>query len=219
MTAYLGAGRNPLISPKFRAFDWINLDLSSPQKADWQIAVEIFLDRLEGRFLAPIQAIRKHSDEHIATFSGFAIVAIDCLIIETLMQFRRGEEETSGDHKKAFAKFFASSSHFKPYFDSEQKSFLFYNHFRNGLLHQAQTKRRSLIRIGEDKMVEWSDPLRPEEGLVLDREKFHEALLREIQDYAEGIRTPKARSDFVLRGHFTTKMNLIAKAAANPNAP
>ncbi|MEX2478912.1 MAG: hypothetical protein WD357_10775 [Gracilimonas sp.] len=72
---------NISISPKYRVSDWINArDLNN-----WEIMVDIFNERLESRFLKPIRLIS--SDKRIGNFSGFSIMAIDCLIIETLNQF------------------------------------------------------------------------------------------------------------------------------------
>ena len=133
------------ISPKFTRNDWKKLDLSA-HSVDWNTAVEIFLDRVNGRFLAAVDAIRKHTDLQIAEFAGFVTIAIDCLLIETLVQFRTGEDETKGRHADAFWSFFKKSDFFKHDFDSRQKSDIFYGHFRCGILHQAQTKKSSLVR-------------------------------------------------------------------------
>jgi hypothetical protein len=202
--------RDTYISPRFTARHWKALDLSKGTNPDWARAVTIFLDRINGRFLAPIEVIRRHQMARIAEFSGFAILAIDCLLIETLVQFHRGEDKTSGWHGDAFAEFFTQSDQFRPHFDTKQKAHIFYSHFRCGILHQAQTKKRSLVRYGLPTMVQASVPGNIDDGLLLDRELFHAALLREIEDYAERVRSPRSDGDHVLRRHFIRKMNLIA---------
>lgn len=215
--ARLATGLDIYVSPKFTTAHWKELNLSNACSEDWGRAVEIFLDRLEGRFIRPIQAIRRHLERQIAEFSGFAIVAIDCLVIETLIQFRRGEPETSGSHADAFGEFFLQSRHFQNSFDTMQKAHIFYGHFRCGILHQAQTKRLSRIRYGVGTMVQPAIPGNLEEGLILDRELFHKALLREINDYADCLRTPKRGEDKLLRRNFARKMNYIVDGASAGN--
>jgi len=200
---------NPYISPRYRADDWRRLDLNSPTNPDWMTAVDIFLDRLCGRFLTPIEAIINHPDCEIQEFSGFTIIAIDCLLIETLNQFYRGTDETVGRHEDAFWDFFRGSRFFKNEFDTKQKAEIFYRHFRCGILHQAQTKKLSKIRIGMPAMAQLSVPGRIKEGLIIDRQKFHQALFNEINDYADKLKNPKTQKDLDLGGKFVKKMLYI----------
>jgi hypothetical protein len=200
------------ISPKYKASDWKALDLSTEGSADWKRAVDIFNDRLHGRFLSPIEAVRSHADCDIQEFSGFAIVAIDCLLIETLNQFKMGVDETpSGQHGECFATFLFESRFFNAEFDTKRKGKLFYKHFRCGILHQAQTSKKSRVRFGEPSMVQLADPKNIDEGLILDRELFHDALVREIRDYAARLESPASKDDRKLRQNFVTKMNHIVK--------
>jgi len=171
--------------------------------------VDIFYDRINGRFLAPVEAIEKASDPKIRWFSGFTIIAIDCLIIETLYQFYNGVDETNIEHKKAFWCFFKQSSHFRTDFPSQEVAYKFYSHFRCGILHQAQTKMKSKIRINQDKMAQLSDPEDINQGLIIDRKKFHQALCDEIKDYVRKLKKPKSPEDYTLRKHFRQKMSFI----------
>ena len=206
---------NTHISPKFTIRDWRKLNLSHKETKGWARAADIFLDRVRGRFLKPVDAIRHHSDPDIAEFSGFSIMAIDCLLIETLAQFRSGNDQTPRPHVAAFAQFFRESAHFRVHFDTEQKAQVFYSHFRCGILHQAQTKRSSLIRYGLAKMVQLTVPGDVEQGLLIDRELFHAALINEIRDYSACIRYAKNDDDVLLRKNFVRKMAYIVGDAGN----
>ena len=199
---------NPHISPKYRANDWKALDLHKSSSPDWQTAVDILEDRLHGRFLAPVEAIVNHPDRVIWEFSGFAILAIDCLLIETLNQFHKGTDETTRPYKDAFWDFFHRSTFFQREFDTKQKAKIFYSHFRCGILHQAQTKKKSKVRIDMPAMVQPSVPDNIEQGLIIDRQRFHQALLDEIKDYMQRLRTPN-NADFILREKFIIKMSFI----------
>ena len=188
------------ISPKYRKSHW----QEALEKNDWERMVEIFKDRIEGRFLKPVRLIAK--DRDIGEFSGFSIMALDCLIIETLNQFYSGKDETEGEHRKAFWSFFKGSEFFKDHF-SRKKAFTFYSHYRCGLLHQAQTKRKSVVRMDQETMIRSveSDILI---GLVVDRLRFHEALEKEIQSYMDRLRIG-GEEHSRLRENFVTKMNII----------
>ena len=102
---------DPKISPKYRASDYQSLNLHADKNDNWEKATDIFYDRINGRFLAPVDAIVDHDSYEIREFSGFSILAIDCLIIETLNQFYKGIDETSGENWKAFRDFFKGSKY------------------------------------------------------------------------------------------------------------
>ena len=162
--------KNIRISPKYKSSHWKELDLSSGDNLVWAKAVDIFYDRINGRFLAPVRSIEKHSDKNIRLFSGFVILAIDCLLIETLYQFYNGVDETDRDHQRAFWHFFRDSPHFNPSF-TRKISDMFYTHFRCGILHQAQTKMSSQVRVDQDQMVQLVNSGDPKQGLIIDRKK------------------------------------------------
>lgn len=188
------------ISPKYRSSHWQKAHADS----DWDSMVEIFRDRIESRFLKPIRLIAEHHD--IGEFSGFSILALDCLIIETLNQFYSGLDETAGAHNKAFWNFFKSSEFFKNHF-SRKKAFTFYSHYRCGILHQAQTKRKSVVRIDQKTMIQ-SVEGNISEGLIVDRSKFHEAVENEISSYMERLKRG-GEENAELRSNFVKKMNII----------
>lgn len=137
--------------------------------------------------------------------SGFAIIALDCLLIETLNQFYNGWDETKGKHWKLFK----SSLFFKDEFNISRKAEIFYSHFRCGILHQAQTKKQSKIRIDTPNMVQISVQEDIEQGLIINRKLFHDALKNEIKLYSERLKNPKSQDDFKLRDNFKIKMNFI----------
>jgi hypothetical protein len=46
-------------------------------------------------------------------------------------------------------------------------------------------------------------------GFIIDRNKFHQALLDEIDDYAKRLKSPTTPSDYDLRNKFLQKMSFI----------
>jgi hypothetical protein len=78
------------------AADWerLKLDPKTPETDDWKIAVAMFRARMEDRFFAPVQLLID-SQVPCKQVHGFVVLAIDCLLMETLQGFREGLE----DHK------------------------------------------------------------------------------------------------------------------------
>jgi hypothetical protein len=82
------------ISPNYEVSHFIKAN----KKNDWVELVKIFSDRLEGRYLEPIKLILE-GDSKISEFSGFSILTLDCILIETLNQFYNGINETPSNHQ------------------------------------------------------------------------------------------------------------------------
>jgi hypothetical protein len=173
------------ISPKYRKSHWQEALANN----DWKRMVEIFEDRIEGRFLKSIRLIA--NGRNIGECSGFSILALDCLIIETLNQFYSGLDETEGAHDKAFWDFFKNSEWLKGHF-SRGKAFTFYSHYRCGILHQAQTKKKSVVRINQSTMIQ-SVENDISKGLIVDRSIFHRALEEEISSYMGKLKKRRQR--------------------------
>lgn len=200
---------NPSIAPEYRSSDWHALDLDNAHSDDWETAVSILETRIRARFLQPIDAIIDHVDPQVAEFSGFAIIALDCLLVETLGQFYLGLEQTGWRQAQAvFEEVLLGSKRFVNDFKSGDVVGVFRDHFRDGILHQAETKGQSLVRFGEPCMIEYVDAADVEAGLVVDRNRFHESLCLEFADYVEKLRDP---TNTELRRRFRTKMDAIAK--------
>ncbi len=74
------------IAPRVEVADWKALDLSTPDSSDWERAIWIFEQRIRGRF-ADVVAFLLAEDENQPPADrkfGFAVLSIDCLLVETL---------------------------------------------------------------------------------------------------------------------------------------
>lgn len=170
------------ISPNFNKGDWQKLDLNSKNEVDWNKAFEIFEDRIKGRYLEQIEVLDLNPNRKIGTYAGFSIMSITCLLIETLEQFWNGNIETSRNNSSnevisndaiAFYNFFQRSENFKAFFNTPEKANVFYVKIRCGLLHQGQTKGKSLIHIrSSEPMLAWINTHQIEDGLSINRRKF-----------------------------------------------
>jgi hypothetical protein len=119
------------ISPKYTGAHWKALDVTNP--AHWPKAVRIVRDRLHGRFLHFADKCLK------ADYSGFVVLAIDCLLAEALQQFIDGIPDGTGQ-SKALSKKFLEGARFQPYFGTDAIRLAFYQDIRCGLLHQQRQR-------------------------------------------------------------------------------
>lgn len=194
------------ISPKYSSEDWksIRLNINSPSD-DWKQAIDIFQDRISGRFLNQVKLIENN------TFSGFAVMALDCLLIETLNQFWFGIDDTNECYRsrnwQSFRDFFKRSNHFYTFFPDDVSK-VFYNQVRCGLLHQAETKQGTLINFKKSTMVNKIDPLDISKGLEVNRKLFHAALIQEFEDYCKKLLDS---NESTMRENFIKKMNSICR--------
>jgi hypothetical protein len=182
------------ISRNYKAEHWNALTFNTED--DWQKGFEIFMDRLTTRYLLHIQRLLRHRT------SGFAVLTLDCALIETLEQFRRGVSETPrGQSQEYFATFLTATS-FSQDFTTE-RAILFYKVIRCGLLHQSEAKsslvKRSetlpLIKLPEDR-----------KGLIVNAKAFHAKLEGVIGEYVSVLQNPESKQ---ARAAFRNKMDSI----------
>jgi hypothetical protein len=169
------------------------LDSSNPK--DWSTAADVIRDRLDGRFL------RFASNCLKAKHSGFVVLAIDCLLAETIQQFRDGVTNGQG-RSEEMVKRFLEGTRFQPDFDAEARK-AFYQDIRCGLLHQAEAKKMWLIRRRQPGLLQ---KVTDGQGYIVDVERFHAGLQGSLNDYLKLISEPANSS---IRSNLWKKMNQI----------
>lgn len=181
------------ISPLYKDSDWKALNLAT--QSDWRKAVRMVEDRLNARFFHAVKAIDKHD------FAGFAVLALDCLLIETLQQFREGVGETPRGKSGKYFELFLTSASFSTHF-TRSSAAKFYDHFRCEILHQAEIKSSSKVR----RVGPLVAPTPDGKGLIINRKLFHATLRKAFASY---LRTLRNHSDAALCQNFVKKMNYI----------
>ncbi len=183
------------ISPRYKDSDWNALYLAT--QSDWRKAVRMLEDRLNARFFDAVKAIDKQD------FAGFAVLTLDCLLIETLQQFREGAEETPRRKGEQYFVDFLTTPPFSTYF-TKATAAKFYDHFRCGILHQAEIKASSKVRRNGQLVA----PTTNGKGLIINRKLFHATLRKAFAAYLRALRN---RSDALLCQNFVKKMDFICK--------
>jgi len=191
------------IAPGITSHQWCSLSLDDPQSSDWNTAITIFRSRIADRFLDPIRLILEAEESVPAPNRrfGFAIMALDCLLVETLQAFAGGHTSTRNKSKQLFCDFLRTRDGFKQSFSGPRAENFYYD-FRCGILHHAEIGRGSRV---------WSTgPLVREtpNGLTVNRTDFHHRLVAEYDAYVEQLRDPTNSQS---RRLFRKKMTFIAR--------
>lgn len=192
------------IAPGIHKDEWLKLKLDDEKSSDWNRAIEIFNERIRSRYLEPGDLLIEEDNKRspVERRYGFSILAIDCLLIETLQSYREGLTDTKNKSREMFERFLTSSKGFREHFSKDQAT-SFYHEFRCGILHQAEVMGPSLL---------WSVGLLKGEKTdgtpYINRTKVHEYLKDEIKRYSDELRDPKNSE---LRKNFKTKMDFIAR--------
>jgi hypothetical protein len=180
------------ISPRYRASQWTALQLDPGDEVDWLRAVDIVENRIMGRFVRWVDCIAARR------FSGFAVVALDCLLLETLIGFMTGEP-SKGPDALLTKKIGNGEFNF-----SDEQARLFRENVRNAVIHDTETRHGWIIRPGtSDGQILTSQA----EGISLNRDAFHSALARELGAWLAKLRA----GDKTLRKHMRDRMDQIIK--------
>jgi len=191
------------IAPGVTDEEYKQLKLEDNQSNNWDRAVEIFKIRIASRYLEPVDLLIKKDNDlsPIDRRYGFTILAIDCLLIETLQSFREGLTDTNGKSKDMFVNFLTRRESFKDYFKKDDAERFYYD-FRCGILHQAEIMGDSLLwSVGDVKGKNINGTP------YINRTKIHELIKKEVDLYCEELRN---NSTHDIRNNFRTKMNSIA---------
>jgi hypothetical protein len=140
------------IAPGVDAARWQALNLDDASSRDWPKAIEILEARIHERFIDPVDHLMAAEEARppLERRFGFVILAVDCLLVETLGAFREGLETTEGSSKATFCGFLTTRPLLSKQFATWDVGRRFYEDFRCGILHQAE--------IGGESKVCRSDP-------------------------------------------------------------
>ncbi|MBX2957561.1 MAG: hypothetical protein KF846_15460 [Cyclobacteriaceae bacterium] len=199
------------IAKGIRNSDYERLNLSGFDSKDWLVAIEFLEKRLSERFIEPIEILIESESGKSASEKkfGFTILAIDCMLAETIQSFYEGVVNSTGKSKEIFKRFLRERESFKNYFTSDKEAEEFYKDFRCGILHQSQTTGETLIwSVG--KLINKING-----QIIVNRDIFHHAIKNELKIYLEEL---KKRKDQQLLQNFKIKMDYISEIRKVPKS-
>jgi len=185
------------VSRDFTVDDWKALTFSSED--EWAKGVAIFKDRIETRYLEHVRALLQRKT------SGFVVLALDCALIETLEQFRRGTRKTPQREGRQYFEAFLTQTEFGKHFDPTMAG-MFYTEIRCGLLHQSEAGGASRVKRGSafPLVSKTTDGT----GIIINTPEFHSLLEKEFQAYSASL---VIGHDAQQRAAFKRKMDFICR--------
>ncbi|NYT32120.1 hypothetical protein [Rhizobium sp. WYCCWR 11128] len=183
--------------------DWtcLTLDETNSSPADWATAISILGARIRCRFIEPAQLLIESENGKERGTNGFAVLAIDFLLIETIQGFRRGLLNHNGQSKALFKAFLTNWPAFTACVpdgkDAEDLAVSVFEQGRCALHHTGSTDRIVVRKSG--KMFIFHDDGRIE----INRSRLHRELTKAFDDYLASLKDP-ANTD--LRKKFRQKM-------------
>lgn len=159
----------------------------------WSRKPDFLKRRLEERYIDPIERLLP---EHK---NGFNIMAISCLMIETLESFYQGWGDRKGKSRECFELFFSRQPRFKAIQDAGLAT-SFYTDVRCGILHQGETKGGwTISRAGA--MFDHAN-------MKLNATAFHRQIALALNDYCAELSNPPSGGP-PLRDRFDAKMAVV----------
>lgn len=195
--------------------DWTNLSkkLKPIHNDNWEEAYIFFESRICTRYLKPIEAIinlRKNNGE------GFAIVNLQCSLIETIESFISGIIHNHPyflmKNQKAFRN---NSKIYNLFFNRFSNNFNqlngknYYLCVRNSLLHETQTKKNWFILAKSNLPYKYEDNKH-----IIYRNNFQNEILNILKEYKKSIINGDkfyGIDSCELRENFISKFNHICK--------
>jgi hypothetical protein len=157
----------------------------------WSKKPMFIRDRLRERYIDPVEKLA------MADKNGFMIMALSCLLIESMEALYQGWASTKDKSKQAFLRFFERQPRFKAIHDAGRGED-FYLNVRCGILHQGETNNGwTVVRNGP--MFDGNKRL--------NATAFHRALASALDDYCRELECPQPGNQ--VRKRFNQKMKAI----------
>jgi len=185
-----------------------SLEVTNPRTSEWLQVQAAFKRRIEERFLSPIHELERFDKfEELPMRPGFAILALDCLLIDTIQSFREGRVLTLERGPSASFRDFLRAPAFHQFTSSDRSDFVGY--VRNGLLHNGETRDDWKVRIDTSKLLTKDTVSKTR---TINRRLFHAAVLLEYRKLARSIIDGPAE----VRIRFLRRMDAICDWPVKP---
>lgn len=196
------------LAPGYTVAAWrkLTLDENDPGSKDWPKAVRILKARFNGRFFNPGNALISAEQGEKRGKFGFAILAIDFLVIESLQGFKEGHPNHQGRSETLFKTFLENWPEFVNCLPAGASATVLarqvYLQGRCALHHTGSTDKLLVRRTGKRIFVFHADG-----RIEINRTLLHRKLGLAMRAYANALVQP---GEIALRVAFKNKMTHIA---------
>ena len=165
--------------------------MSFVENQEAQKIVAFVKQRFAERYIVPMRVEKSKKN-------GFTIMAISCLMIESLESFYQGWEDSNSKSQLAFCNFFDRNDNFEFIRGYSQE---FFKCVRCGILHQGETtKGWHIQRKGE---------IFQKQSKTIDAKLFHDEVEVALNKYCKALESEDWNSDIWKK--FRNKMNTVCK--------
>ncbi len=191
------------ISENYTYEDYLKLHfkINSPPHI-WKKAIEIFIDRINSRYFGALDKLMEQKDRLSMLKYGFAIVTIQCSLIDTLAKFRYG----SNRQIRRFTDFLEEYI-LLDFPKTERKNIgtKFYEDIRCGLVHSGSTENMSGLSCDSPGLI----TILKNGALSVNLLRMDEALRKYFENYVNMLND---KSKGIIRANFVKTMNRVCKA-------
>lgn len=180
------------------------LEPTTPGSPEWDEVIAALRRRIDERFLQPVRVLLERRQEHVVP--GFAALALDCLLIDTIQSFREGRTSTGEVSPARSFRDFLRAAPFSDFNNEDRSSFFHY--VRNALLHNGETRGDWRVRADGPAMLTKRGRTR-----IINRTLFHSAIESEFTKYCQEL----ANGPADVREKFLRRMNSICGVVAPPH--
>ena len=149
------------------------------------------MERVSERYINPMRVDPKKKN-------GFTIMAVSCLLIETLESFYKGWPDTNKKSQLAFCNFFDRNQGFSSFRGEAQN---FYKHVRCGILHQGETTGGWHVRR--------DGPIFQKKTRTINAKLFHDEIEKVLRNYCDDLQ--KSDWSAPIWKSFRKKMHSVCK--------
>ncbi len=179
-----------LLSPRYSEKNWKD---AFDGREDWEAAIKIVEDRIKGRWLDAADRLMNEPDSNPRF--GFAILALDCVVLESLWGFMNGKPAPSNKEqsKQVYRDILT-----RPSFGfCDDLSDRFRDLVRNSIMHDGETRSRWLVKsaIPHDVVARKSK----DGDYEVNRTKFHGSLKAVFENWLALLRNGDMESRNNLR--------------------
>lgn len=190
------------ISEKYTYEDYLELKFKVDSSQNiWEQAISIFEDRIQSRYFCAINKLMEKKDRYEMRKYGFAIVTLQCSLIDTLAKFRYGPDHTGS--KDRFTTFL--NEYFVSDLKNKKVADKIYKDIRCGIVHSGATDNKSGLSCEYPELVSFL----PNGAISLNLIILQIELESYFRNYKKRLENEK---ELELRKNFVYTMNVVCKA-------
>lgn len=192
------------ISDEYTYENYVDLQFKENSTEEvWKEAIKIFVSRINSRYFCAIDKLMKGENVRGMLTYGFAIVTLQCALIDTFAKFRYGPDKTKNSDR--FISFL--EEYLIPDGKEEKLAKRVYKDIRCGLVHSGSTANKSGLSCHLPQLVTVLDKTKKKGPISLDLVVLDRKLREYFNEYINKLKDKECE----LRKNFVYTMDMVCK--------